>query len=215
MQFARIDSRLGRVTAVALGGLIAACVRPALPEACPSVAEGDLVVTELRGQQSSGSYRQWIELYNASDEPIDLGGIAVRFEPLDGGEGARFLVRDADLVLDPGDYVVLGGGDPGRYDYIDYDYTGDYHSSTDSKEARDLPSGGFIDVYSCDLRVDRVLVRGLPASGTLFWPGPPSAADNDDGTAWCVDDFTVENTGTGVKGTPGAANPDCPTGGKA
>ena len=214
--FVRIDlSRLGPPLCVAATATIGACVRPPLPEVCPELAPGALALTEYRGPQT-GSYRQWIELYNASDAPIDLGGITVRFEPLDGGEGSRFLVRDGDLVVEPGAYVVLGGGEPERFDYIDYDYTGDYHSAIDSAhpddplQPRDLPSGGFVDIYSCDAPIERVLLRGLPAEGTLFWAGPPSAADNDDGSAWCVDDFTVGNTGTGVRGTPGEVNPACP-----
>lgn len=206
----RIDlSRLGPSLILAATGAIGACVRPPLPEVCPDLAPGDLVLTEYRGPQT-GSYRQWIELYNASDAPIDLAGISLHFEPLDGGEGSRFLVRDEDLVIEPGAYVVLGGGDPARFDYIDYDFTVDYHSSTNPDEPRELPSGGFVAVYSCDREIDSVLLRGLPEEGTLFWPGTPDAAANDDSTTWCVDDFTVSNTGTGKRGTPGEANPACP-----
>jgi hypothetical protein len=88
----RIDlSRLGPSLILAATGAIGACVRPPLPEVCPGLAPGDLVLTEYRGPQT-GSYRQWIELYNASDAPIDLAGISLHFEPLDGGEGSRFLV---------------------------------------------------------------------------------------------------------------------------
>lgn len=214
--FVRIDlSRLGPPLCVAATVTIGACVRPPLPEVCPELAPGALVLTEYRGPQT-GSYRQWIELYNASDAPIDLGGVTVRFEPLDGGAGTRFLVRDGELVVEPGAYVVLGGGAPDRFDYIDYDYTVDYHSAVDPEDPdaelqpRDLPSGGFVDIYSCDEKIDSVLLRGLPEAGTLFWPGAPSAEGNDDATTWCVDDFTVSNTGTGARGTPGEANPACP-----
>jgi hypothetical protein len=56
---------------------------------------------------------------------------------------------------------------------------------------------------------DRVVLRNLTEMGTTFWPGEPSAADNDEGAKWCVDDFTT-STGIGVFGTPGEANPACP-----
>lgn len=225
MQSAFVESlsRLGPVAAVAL---LVACVRPPLAGVCPEVQAGDLVLTEVRGPQTGdNSYRQWLELYNASDEPLALGGLGVAFTDLDGTPGGGFFVRDEGLVVDPGAYVVLGGGDPSRFPEIDYDYTNDWSSTRTDEDGAlvdadrdgepdhfvsDLPGGGFVDIHSCGLRVDRVLLRGLPAVGTLFWPGEPDADANDDGATWCVDDFSVAPTGSGVRGTPGEANPACP-----
>ena len=46
-----------------------ACLpRDGVPAVCPQVAQGDLVVSELRGpQEGADSFGQWIEVFNASD----------------------------------------------------------------------------------------------------------------------------------------------------
>ena len=55
--------------------LVAACTRAPLEVPCPDLRAGDLVISELRGEQSGTDTRgQWVELYNASglgEEPID------------------------------------------------------------------------------------------------------------------------------------------------
>lgn len=196
-----------------------ACVREPLTGACPEVAAGELVITEIRGAQPG--YYQWIELYNASERPLELGGLALGFVLFDGDAKDRILVRDADLVVEPGEYVVLGVG-PASTGYIDYDFTVDFHAAptdknkdgeiTDDERYPLRPSTlyrGFYDVIACGELVDRVRVDSLPAAGTLFWPGEPDA-DANDGDGWCVDDFTVDPGATGVRGTPKEANPPCP-----
>lgn len=215
----------GRATRLwsSLGLAVAAgCVRPPLDEFCPEVAPGDLVLTEVRGPQP-GSYRQWIELYNAGDEPVALGGLRVQFEELDGDAGVQLLVRDADLVVEPGAYVVLGGGDPETRPYIDYDYTSDLHQPLDDADGsytpaqldpRDLDSAARVVVRMCEVVVDVAVYRGLPELGTLALDGAaaPDAADNDDSArGWCVDERAGgPTTETGVRGSPGEANPPCP-----
>lgn len=186
----------------------ASCVRPPLDAACPSIAPGDLALTELRENQP-GSYRQWIELYNSSDEPIALAGLRVVFTRNDGRPAGAFVVRDEDLVVEPKDYVVLGSDDPARAPYLDYSYLVDWHSDSNPNNPRDLPKGGLIELVACGEVIDRVVLRNLSDVGTSFWPGEPSAVDNDEGSEWCVDDFTT-STGIGVFGTPGEANPACP-----
>lgn len=206
MSLSRMDlARLGPV--LCAGALASACVRAPLTGACPELQEGDLAITEIRGEQT-GSYRQWIELYNASDAPLALGGLTVAFVPFDGSAPTDFFVRDGDLVVEPGAYVVLGGAGDEDLDYVDYDYTRDFHSDADPSSPKSLPYG-FYELSSCGEVVERVRVALLPGEGTLFWPGEPDAAANDD-AGWCVDDFTVVNTGVGVRGTPGEANPPCP-----
>lgn len=185
-----------------------ACVRPPLPEACPEVQAGDLALTEFRKDQF-GSYRQWIELYNASDEPIALGGLRFAFTLQDGAPNGGFVIRDPDLVIEPGGYAVLGSDDPARAPYLDYSYIADWHSDTDPDEAKALPGGSLVEVLACDVLVERVVLRALGDEGTVFWPGEPDAGANDEGNDWCVDDFTM-STGLGVYGTPGEANPPCP-----
>ncbi|WP_170135429.1 lamin tail domain-containing protein [Nannocystis exedens] len=210
----RTDSLL-RLAAPPVLAASLACVRPPLETECPRVQPGDLVLTEFREDQP-GSYRQWIELYNASDEPIALTGLRLAFTRNDGKEDGSFIVRDDDLVVEPGDYVVLGSDDPERAPYLDYSYLVDWYSPSNPDNPRDLPKGGLVEVLACGELIDRVVLRNLtqqdpsqPPLGTTFWPGEPSAADNDEGANWCVDDFTT-STGIGVFGTPGEANPPCP-----
>jgi hypothetical protein len=200
-------SRLGPALCAAV--LPFACVREPLTGGCPDLAAGELVITEIRGEQA-GSYRQWMELYNASDRELSLGGLRVRFVPFDGSAPTGFFLRDAELTLAPGAYAVLGGAGAAPVDYIDYDYTRDFHSASNPDSPTSLPGGGFFELTACDELIDQVRVDLLPNPGTWFLTGAPGADANDDVAAWCVDDFTVANTGVGVRGTPGEANPPCP-----
>jgi len=186
-----------------------ACVRDPLPSTCPELAAGDLVVTEIRGKQA-GSYRQWIELYNATDAAIPVAGLRVTLTYLnnDGSETIKsFFVRDEALELPAAGYLVLGSGDPADVDYIDYDYSADQPS--------DLAPGATLELTACRALVDTLFFASLPEAGTLALDGAasPSAAANDDTDAgWCVDDRISEGPQTqiGIRGTPGEANPPCP-----
>ena len=206
--------------ATALGSVLVsatACVRDPLPSVCPRFDAGDLVVTELRGAQT-GSYREWIEIYNASDAALPLAGLRVTLSHLenDGSETfAAFFVRDEALELPAGAYLVLGGGDPAEVDYIDYDYTSDHHTDSDPTKPTSLYPSATIELLACETVVDRVVYSGLPVAGTLALDGAaePSAAINDDSaTGWCVDDRidAGPQTQIGLRGTPGAANLPCP-----
>ena len=182
-----------------------ACVRDPLPSSCPELAAGDLVVTEIRGSQA-GSYRQWIEIYNASDVDVPVAGLRVTLTQFDGVGSQTFVVRDEALELAAGAYLVLGSGDPAALDYIDYDYSADLPG--------DLYPGATLELTSCRTVVD-TLIYNLPAEGTLALDGAaePDATANDDSKAgWCVDDRASEGPQTqiGIRGTPGGANPPCP-----
>lgn len=201
------------VGAASLPLAIAGCVRAPLDVHCIPVAAGDLVLTELRGKQANSSYRQWIEVYNASDEPVQLSGAQFRFTQKD-GKTQSFFVREP-LEVDPGAYVTLGGGDPEEFAYLDYDYTVDFHTTTSTTKARDLPGSGVLALELCGELVDRITYT-LPASGTLALDGaaPPDAATNDaaDPTAaegWCADLRAGPKTGIGLPGSPQEANPPC------
>lgn len=183
-----------------------ACVRDPLPSACPRLAAGDLVVTEIRGKQA-GSYRQWIEIYNATDADIAVAGLRLTLTQLDGVGAQTFIVRDEALDLPAGGYLVLGSGDPAALDYIDYDYSPDQPS--------DLYGGAILELTACQTLVDRLIYSGLPEVGTLALDGaavPDAAANDDTKVGWCVDDRVSEGPQTqiGIRGTPGGANPPCP-----
>lgn len=191
--------------------VLLACAREPIDRVCPDLLPGDLVITELRGKQSGAdSYGQWIELYNAADRPIELGGVVIELRRLTGAGDYRFMVRDPDLTVEPGEYVVLGGLTAEGKAHVDYSYSGDLPG--------DLYAAAFIDLYTCGELVDGLFYRALPALGTYSLDGaqPPDAARNDDpdGGAWCTDDAPPAPgepvTELGIRGTPGEANRPCP-----
>lgn len=206
----------GRVAlTLLLAASLTACVRAPLDDVCPRLAPGDIVVSELRGPQS-GSYRQWIEVYNASDTPVPASGLRLEFTRLDGNNFFDLVVRDDSLIIEPGEYLVIGGGSPDQFPYIDFDFTPDHHSSTPGKDKdpASLYQAGTLELSACDVALDQVLYQ-LPAEGTLSLDGsaPPDAATNDDSNeGWCANNSPSEGpqTGIGLNGTPGEANPPCP-----
>jgi hypothetical protein len=209
----------------------AACVREPLPEICPNVDEGELVISELRGDQSAtNTYGHYVEIYNAAGKTVDLQGLHLRLTAFD-GEVLELSVRDP-LEVEAGDYAVIGPGLPEDHAaWIDYAIAWDM-SGGDPEEEGSFPDNlmrygsAFVEIEACDELIDEVvfddtmqdLTDGLPGAGTLACgnaENPPRAADNDDAQAgvgcWCVDDLEDDQGlfGVGLPGSPGEAN-RCP-----
>jgi len=213
---------------LALGLALAACARAPESEICPRLEAGDLVISELRGAQSStDSVGHYIEIYNASGRALELEGVWLRQVALDGSEQAYFIREPLELAA--GGYAVIGPGShsvdelPTWLDYgVGWDISGG--NVSEGVYPRELirsnyPSGSF-EIESCGVLIDRVFYApgSLPTSGTLACGGaetPPSATANDDASAgcWCVDDAAADPNfpmpGVGLPGTPGRAN-RCP-----
>jgi hypothetical protein len=187
---------------VAIVVLTSACTRDPAPAECPDVAVGDLVVTEIRGDNGAGDQLGiWIELYNASSATIDLLGTKVRFRKKDGSSETDVLVRRS-LPLAAGAYETLGlfPDDTNRPAYIDYGMAGDFHTS--------FLAAAAVDVEACGTRIDRVIYDVLPAEGTYsLGAKPPSADNNDLPINWCTDATNLAGT---FPGTPQHANIACP-----
>lgn len=204
--------------AVAIGGLQAACAREPITDICPSVSEGDIVVTEVRGAQTGeDAYGQWIELYNASGAAIDLQGLELSLLRVDGGASGSILIRDS-VPVDAGGYAVIGRFDPGEGpDFIDYGYVLPCEGSSSGCDPKWLDTSLYdaaaVDVIACGVRIDRAIYRDLPTKGTWSFDGamsPPDATANDDEASWCVDNTEDINTATlGYRGTPGEENRPC------
>ena len=179
-----------------------ACTREAADEICPELVAGDLVVTEVRGEQTSGSLAQWIELYNATGRGLELIGLHVRVRAIDGSDEDRIIIR-RDLSVGPGAYFTIGvGDDAARPPYVDY------AAGTDTGNA--LFANAAIEVEACGgEQIDQVVYRGLTREGTYsLGLSPPTAAGNDPDSVWCNnqdDDGSMT-----FPGTPQAANPPCP-----
>lgn len=195
----------------ALAGLTSGCDEPALDAVCPDLAEGDLVITEIRGPQD-GLNRpgQWFELKNATDRAIDLRGLELRIRKRDGSQPSSefrgvVLIRSAATVP-PGSYFVIGSGFPETMWP-----TTDYAAGADME--KDIPDdGGVVDLLSCGESVDRLIYDSLPTTGTLQLDGDvePDDAANDIPANLCVDARLSEDPNNpGAPGSPGERNPAC------
>lgn len=195
-----------RWSAPVLGCLvIAGCSREPEDLLCPDVGPGDLVVTEIRGPQSSpNSLPQWIELANVSGNDLDLQGLHVALQRPDGSNPVDMIVR-YKRPLPADDYYVLGLiSDTMLENGVDYGLAGDYDG--------DLYEDGLLDLVSCGETIDRVDYENLPKAGTWsLGVVPPDAEANDDASLWCVDATPTDGPTTelGVPGTPGEENRPC------
>lgn len=206
---------IGGVTALLLGG---GCDREVEPDLCPDVAVGGLVVSEIRGEQSvkkdandqaiPDPFGEWIELYNASGASLDLYGLQLHFQELDGSNDGTVVIRRS-LAVAAGDRAVLGYfPDDARPSHVDYGWFPDFLGS--DGEAHSLFDTGVVDVNACGVRIERVRPDGLPSNATWSFPTDPPGADaNDDALVWCDDGTNATDTEY-ADGTPGEANRPCP-----
>lgn len=205
---------MGAVTA------LIGCERDPLDTPCPNAGVGDLVITEIRGDQSGeDTYQQWFELYNASAANIDLAGLTIAMKRIDGGAEAVILVRNA-LVVEPGKYVVIGRVDQGsepshiNYGYLPAECTASTACPSGLEYGDSIYNAGSVEISSCGTSIDRVIVRDMPSTGTWMYDGAntPSAEGNDNESDWCTDDVDdmPDPTQLGIRGTPGEANRTCP-----
>jgi hypothetical protein len=195
-----------RAAVVLLAVAAAACVAEPLPMICPDVTAGTLVITEIRGAQTSpDTLGQWVEFVNVGDETLQLEGLHVVNRQLDDTNETDTIIR-AKHELAPGEYFVVGLfprlAPPLYVDYgADLDWTSDIHVD------------GILALHACGELVDEVVYHGLPAVGTLsLGVEPPDATANDDETNFCVDDLPPPEgpqTELGTPGTPGEANHPC------
>ncbi|MEM9487613.1 MAG: lamin tail domain-containing protein [Myxococcota bacterium] len=199
---------IGAVIVVAsLAATIVGCERDPLPAICPVLTAGDLVISEIRGSQSGpDTYRQWVEVFNASSAAVDLEGLALAIRRLDGSGAVRLLVRSTGVTVEPGGFAVLGDFEIGTEpDYVDYGYRGDFDS--------DLYASAELRLEGCGTVVDDLVYRDLPTTGTWSLSGvsAPDAQRNDDQSQWCADDVEdpSDTTQLGIRGTPGENNRSC------
>lgn len=211
-----------------------ACSREALPEICPVIEEGELVISELRAADGD-TFGHYIELYNAAGKTVDLQGLHI-IQRESGGDVIDIFVRES-LEVAAGDYVVIGpGGDEQGESinaWIDYALRWDISGGTpdpDEDESFRYPdnflrsSSAFIELEACGELIDEVFYGPttlgslpLPEDGSLACgnaDNPPRAEDNDNAATgcWCVDEAGIEDqpfAGVGLPGSPGSPN-RCP-----
>ena len=168
-------------------------------------AAGDLVITEVMVNPKwvSDRYGEWIEVYNASGRTVYLDGIVV-----DSGDDGDVLEPDEPFALEPGAYAVLGReADPTRNGGVDVDIEiPDISLANESDGVALIADGVELDSVSWD---DGATMPDEQGASLTLDPTFLDAAANDDPGAWCA---APETWGLGRdSGSPGAANPLCPT----
>jgi len=194
------------ISIVLLGFLtVTGCERGPLDLVCTPMEVGDLVFSELRGNQTGDDTAgQWIEVYNSSASPLNLSGLTLTLMKLDGSSLHEFVVRDQVLDISAGGFVVLGHMDtPGSLpDHMDYEF-GDAFPSK-------LFTDGILEMRSCQATIDWIAYQDLPKTGSLAFDGNLALTfeANDQQENWCVDD-TIVLPAEAALGTPGETNRPC------
>jgi hypothetical protein len=213
---------VSRTLAILLVAMLGACEREPLPDVCPNVDAGQLVISELRGEQTGDdSFGHYLEIYNAAGKTVDLQGLHLRVRSnFDEDEVVALFVRES-VELQAGGYAVIGPGLTGdENSWIDYAIGWDI--SGGDPDTATYPTDflryavGFVELEACGERIDEMAFTQLPAQGTLACGDatqPPDADANDLDTqgCWCVDQLDADQPlpGLGLPGTPGRAN-RCP-----
>ena len=169
---------------------------------CGSLLAGDLVITEIMANpagEDRGS--EYFEIYNASSEAIDLDGLTLVYSLADGSNEKTHDVDD--LVIEPGDYLVLGTAEADALrDYMDYGFGNDLGS---------LRNAGAALALRCDeTEIDRTEYPSAEGqdgvASILDGEGTPDFIANDDVENYCS--ATTEFS-PGLFGSPGEANESC------
>jgi len=157
----------------------------------------DLVINEIMQNPFSATDAdgEWIEITNVSEIDISLNGIILRDE---GGE--IHVIADNNLIVEPGNFVVLGSNDDPSLNggtSIDYQYSGFTLSNLWDEVILSHPNGMIIDEVYYDNG------DSFPdESGKSMMLINPSL-DNNLGENWAVADIVF---GSGDFGTPGQEN---------
>jgi hypothetical protein len=172
------------------------------PGGCDSLLPGDLVITEIMANPAGeDSGNEWFEIYNASDQPVGLAGVELVSSKEDGSDEKRHVI--ADLVVEPGQYVVVGSmlNDPEILaPHVDYGY---------ANELGDLRNAsGRLAVACGDTVIDEAVYIDSSDGASRIYTGDraPDGAGNDDLGLWCD---SITEFATDSLGTPRAVNDAC------
>lgn len=184
---------------------------------CPTTATaGDVIITELMIDPASvDTDKQYIELYNTKDSPIDLAGCT-----LTAGFG---LFNLTDLVLPGNNYMVAGVnahvGSAVAAGAAFIDVNAAFGLSAKGDTVKLSCAGVTIDVVAYDINKGWTITEGKALN---LDPDHYNALDNDDAANWCdsrneiTGNYSNDNDGNGGVlpnyGTPGALNTTCAAG---
>ncbi len=205
-------SHLSRRWATSALALLAACGPGGDDgDSCPAVLPGDLVITEIfadadapDGSSGADEGKEWIEIYNASDAPIDLAGLELRHGRPDGTATKVHALRSVTIA--PGAYLVLGNVlDELKPGYVDYGFGADLGDLFNTGD-------GLVTIGCGSNVVDDATYSEITTGASRQFDGSaaPDYTANDNLLAWC--DATAAGSTEFDPlnfGTPGEVNQDC------
>lgn len=169
---------------------------------------GDLVITEVfadyaapAGGTGADEGKEWFEVYNASDRPVELEGLAIIHGRPDGSATPKQHVV-TPITIAPGQYLTFGNSIKDLLAaYIDYGYGPDLGDMFNT-------GGGKLELRCGTSLIDEAVYDGVRSgrSRQLTSAAAPDYQLNDDVANWCeAQDTEFEG---GNFGTPGTDN-DC------
>lgn len=172
-----------------------------------SYVSGDLVITEVfadfqapAGGAGTDTGKEWFELYNNTERPLDLKGLNIVHSRPDGSKAQSHVMTEVTIA--PGQYFTLGNATSDLVPaYVDYGYSadlGDFYNS----------DGGKLTLKCGDAEIDSAVYDSVKSghSRELTAAAAPDYTLNDDLANWCQGDATEFESGN--FGTPGSEN-DC------
>lgn len=192
----------------AAAALATACGPSSKGEGCADdILAGDLVITEVfadfkapPGGAGTDEGKEWFEIYNAGDRPIELEGMTVVHSRPDGSRENLHIMDK--VTIGPEQYLTLGNSVPDLLPaYIDYGYSADLGDLFNS-------DGGKLALRCGDTEVDAATYDGVVSgrSRQLTAQQPPDYTLNDVQVNWC--EATATEFDTANFGTPGSES-DC------
>ncbi len=170
---------------------------------------GDLVITEVfanyaapPGGAGTDEGREWFEVYNATDRPIELEGVTITHGRPDKADFESHVVEG--ITIAPGQYLTLGNSTADLLPpYVDYGYSADlgdlYNSDVGKLELRCGES--VIDAAEYEMTVEG-------RSRQLTSAQAPDYTLNDDLAMWCAGESTeFEPNNFGTPGTESDCSP--------
>ncbi len=172
----------------------------------PEAAEpGTIVITEIMKNPDmvDDVIGEWFELYNSSDEEIDLNGWLLTDDGVD-----HHKIFSYDGVVIPGKGHLLFGKelDKELNGGIDVDYVYSNFNLANGDDGDEI----ILSVYG--VAIDTVAYNNSGSfphdtgKSLSLTPASYDAESNDDGAAWCSG---ITTYGDGDFGSPGEVNPDC------
>ena len=157
--------------------LLSDCSREPIDWICPELEEGDLRISELRGEQQdadSDQGGQWIELVNTTSRSQRLAGLRLNLRKLNGKKEVDMLVRQRSEEIDQAGFYVLGRfGQSDLPTHVNYGYADDFDAS--------LYPDGIVELWACGVLIDRLIYRNLVELGSWSF--------DSDTARWCADNI--------------------------